>query len=224
MVSEKAVDWYRQPMWTDEARTEFWRRWERARKASRAQYLRIQAIHLIQTGTEFELCEAIVLLDKLLDEFGDSRTEIGPAWRARGDALLALNELDAAIASYRRAIEYELHMPYVLTGTRLELLYIVALHQQRHLYQLALQLFEARSKSEKDAMFPILTFKEQAALAFILADTGDAESARDCARRALQHASSASSRFPRHRRLGLVGDLPEDIHARLTAIAQLECR
>ncbi|HLP86071.1 MAG TPA: hypothetical protein VK157_17090 [Phycisphaerales bacterium] len=211
-------EWYCQPHWTAEAESEFWRRWNRARPWNRAQYLRIQAHYLSRSNTQSDNVVAVELIDRLLRDFADARLEIAPAHMTRGDALLALGDIDAAIECYFAADAQEHAFPNVLVHGALNALYTVAIHAKHDQYARALRTYEQRVQSP-DGDFAIDSFRLQTALSFILADTGAPSDAAECAKLALQYAEKEHSGFTQHPTVGLVVHVPPAIHAKLRSIA-----
>ena len=60
------MDWYRRKTWTSTDKEEFFTKLGRARKDGRAQYLKIQAIELVETKNKKLLEVAEMLLNKML--------------------------------------------------------------------------------------------------------------------------------------------------------------
>ncbi|HEY4196872.1 MAG TPA: hypothetical protein VGM63_15120 [Mucilaginibacter sp.] len=80
------ADWYRQKSWSKEEENYFFEKLKRARKDGRAQYLKIQAIELVETKEEKLLAVAESLINKLFSEYPDDRFN-------RPDALVALGNI-----------------------------------------------------------------------------------------------------------------------------------
>ena len=66
------TDWYRRKTWTKTDEEEYFDRLGRARKDGRAQYLRVQAIELIETKEDNLLSVAETLLNKILTDYPDN--------------------------------------------------------------------------------------------------------------------------------------------------------
>ena len=65
-------DWYRKTTWTEQDRSEFWLRLNRSRNDfNKAQYLRIQALTLEETGVEANIHASMELLDGRLADYPD---------------------------------------------------------------------------------------------------------------------------------------------------------
>ena len=68
-------DWFRQTNWNKEIEEHFFEKLARARKESRAQYLKIQAIELIETKNPTVLCAAEMLIQKLLNDYPENKID-----------------------------------------------------------------------------------------------------------------------------------------------------
>jgi hypothetical protein len=64
-------DWYRRTTWTEKDEEEFFAKLRRARKDGRAQYLKLQALELVNTRKRTLLKVAETLLKKILEEYPD---------------------------------------------------------------------------------------------------------------------------------------------------------
>ena len=66
-------DWYRRTTWSQTDREAFHARLKRSRsEEGKAQYLRIQALHLQETGDPERIAAAVELLDELLAKYPDT--------------------------------------------------------------------------------------------------------------------------------------------------------
>lgn len=107
-------DWFRRSTWSASDKEEFEARLRRARPAGRAQYLRIQAVYLSETGRDDLVPPAIELLDRLLAEYPDSmQVALAEQLRARcyermGDALLAVDP-DGSLGLRRKRVPEKDH-------------------------------------------------------------------------------------------------------------------
>ncbi len=86
-------DWYRSTSWSDADRELFERKLSKARRASRAQYLRLKALALLETSDAGRRATGVELLERVLSEYPEDRVEVAGAHRAlaryyeeRGDA------------------------------------------------------------------------------------------------------------------------------------------
>src|SRR5438876_3316466 len=97
------IEWFRRTDWTPDVESDFFARLRRARPSNRAQYLRIQAVHLEEAGGADRLRGAIGLLDRLLSDYPDS-VEIAAAHWTRGRCLEGIGDLDGAVAALRASL------------------------------------------------------------------------------------------------------------------------
>ncbi len=97
-------DRYRRETWSEADETDFEARLGRARSWNRAQYLRIQAVHLAETGGRRLIRVALGLLDRMFEEYPDS-IDIAPAHgqRARANVMT-----DAWLGFGWLVVEYEM--------------------------------------------------------------------------------------------------------------------
>jgi tetratricopeptide (TPR) repeat protein len=93
-------DWFRKTGWSPDDERDFRAHLRRARPSNRPQYLRVQAVHLLDNGLPDA---ALCLLDEFLAGPDDLFLTLGHALRGR--ALTDLGRLDEAFGAYRAAIE-----------------------------------------------------------------------------------------------------------------------
>src|SRR6516165_10699113 len=125
------TEWFRRATWTDADREDFNARLKRSRGASsKAQYLRIQALHLAEADHREG---AIELLDRLLAEFPDS-IDIAQAHAQKAESLAKLGQTEAAIEEYRAALQRERDFPNVQTNAWLDFGWFVVEKRLTHLY------------------------------------------------------------------------------------------
>ena len=109
------TEWYRQKSWSKEEEEYFFTKLGRARKDGRAQYLKIQAIELVETKDEKLLEVAESLLGKLFSEYPEDRFNRPGAFVALGDIYQLRNDYDKAIDYYKQAIDFEVIYPQLQT-------------------------------------------------------------------------------------------------------------
>src|SRR6185312_4454064 len=100
-------DWFRKITWTESDRADFFARLARARGAThKAQYLRIQAVHLQHTGHLESVRAALELLDILIADHPEP-TQLALAHMQRGECLSTLGDHDAGLTAHREALAAE---------------------------------------------------------------------------------------------------------------------
>jgi len=190
-------DWFRKTSWTTADSADFEMRLMRARRASRSQYLRIQAVHLAEAGHH---AEALLLLERLLVEYPDP-IQLAQAHCQRAESLNSLGRRDEAEVAYRAALDVERELPNVLSRAAFRFPLFVALHSRAASFADALELLDVTSER---VTFPVDRFEVAAARAFIAESQGDLRVAREQADAALDAASQVHSGLARHRSVGLV--------------------
>jgi tetratricopeptide (TPR) repeat protein len=199
-----AEDWYRNTEWTERIAARFEEKLRKARR--KEQYLRIQASTLAARHPEV----ALALLDRyfaLRDDFDHAQ-----AYVDRATALLSLDRMEDAIASYEAALNREDLFPNLLTQAYVDLPYLVAVREVETRYDRALELLD---KHKARLMFPVDHFKWHAARALISASRHDQTSAKAHAKLALEAASRDKSGFQHHPGVGLVTSRQNEVLQRL---------
>lgn len=208
-------EWFRRSTWTEQDRAEFNARLNRSRGASsKAQYLRIQAVHLAEAGHHLA---AIELLDRLLAEFPE-KLELASTHQQKGESLAHIGQIMPAICEYRAALQMEREYPNVRTGAWLAFGWLVVQHNLQDLYEevsLVFQEFIDRSR----LTFPMEAYRYYAVESIIADSRGNRTSAKAFATQALTEARRTNSGFRYHAKLGLVGSQPSWMEQKLRAIA-----
>jgi tetratricopeptide (TPR) repeat protein len=208
-------DWFRRKTWTEADQQEFHARLNRSRgQSSKAQYLRIQAVELVEVGTEQATRAAIGLLELLLAKYPE-QSEIAGACLCMGECCEALGQLDEAISWYRKALEQQRIFPNLQTNAQLYFAMLVAEEQKRDKYDEAISFLGEWSSLDD---FPVMVFQECCARALIHFDKEEKTQAREWARRALEAAEKTHSGYRYHPRLGLVGEKSEGLVKRMQSI------
>lgn len=147
-------DWYRNTEWNESIAEAFELKLKRARDKN--QYLRIQACILARTHPRV----ALDLLDRYfaLGEHSDAAL----AHVHRATAYLALEDLNAAIASYEAAIERENAFPNMRTLASIDLPYLIAMNGISSRFDQAMAILSSRVGP---MAFPVERFKHHAARA-----------------------------------------------------------
>lgn len=201
-----SADWFRNTTWDAAIEQAFDEKLRHARR--KEQYLRIQACTLARSHPEV----ALQLLDRyfgLHDDFDHAQAHVD-----RATALLTLGRVDEALGAYEAALAREAVFPNLQTHAYLDLPYIVATRGVRERYTRALELLRLH---ESRLTFPVDRFRWHAAQALIATATGEAETVRSHATRALEAASRDNSGFRYHPSVGLVTPQYEAVVRKLEA-------
>src|SRR5690349_17915695 len=109
------TDWFRKKTWAQTDEEEFFAKLKRARKDGRAQYLKIQAIELVETKDKNLLKVAENLLTKMLSDYPDDNFNKSSALQTLGDIQKQFKNYELAMSFYKQAIEFEKIYPNVQT-------------------------------------------------------------------------------------------------------------
>jgi hypothetical protein len=209
-------EWYRRSTWTAEDQADFSARLKRSRgSSSKAQHLRIQALHLQEIGTEELLQAALRLLDELINNYPDP-LQLASAFHQRAQCLSDLGRYPEALESYRSAFRARRAMPNVHDDAYLDFGELVLALKRSDLNAEALS---ALDEFGGDEMFPAHQYQAAMIRALIADERGDSATARKHAEEALRAAEATESPFRYHRKLGLVRFVNPDVFVRLRALA-----
>lgn len=120
------ADWFRRKTWTKLDEEDFFTKIRKARKGGRSQYLRIQAIELIDTkDTELiEIAEKLLLM--ILTEYPDDDFERSTVLNSLGKIYELKNNYAVAIEYYKQSVDFEKIYPKITTTSYLNLLELIA--------------------------------------------------------------------------------------------------
>ncbi|MCD6012091.1 MAG: Tetratricopeptide repeat protein [Flavipsychrobacter sp.] len=198
------ADWYRQTGWSIEIEEYFFRKLARARKESRAQYLKIQAVTLVGTRQPISLDAAEMLLQKLLNDYPDDRIERSQCLSSLGDIYTLKGNLPLALDYYKKAIDYEEIFPNVITPAYLSFAELVIKLKRQEFYSLAELTILNRQGSSSP--FPIERYESYSFLSIFHFLKGNCSKAIEFATLAEQSASAPNSDLRYNKNLGIVSN------------------
>jgi len=209
-------EWFRRATWTLQDQVEFQQRLTRSRSTfHKAQYLRIQALHLAEVGTQPLLEAAIGLLDQLLAQFPEP-FEVPMAHKQRARCLSDLGRHDEALDAYEAAIVAQRAHPNVHCGIPVAYAELVVSLRRLDRYARVEVLLDEFPPTP-GPQFPAEEYAYAAVRAFLAAARMDRAAARDYASQALAAAAKTEAPFRYHRKLGLVSFADPDVLAQLRA-------
>ena len=197
------ADWYRLKSWTKTDEEEFFKKLNRARKDGRAQYLKIQAIELVQTEKQDLLKVAENLLNKMLTEYPDDNFNKGSALHTLGDIYKLRNNYQKAIEYYKQALDFEKSYPNVITQAYLDYSELIIKTGDKPLFDEVEQILRQR---QDGLMFPIQKYKVNSLLSIICKYKNNFDEAKRFADLAEQSANAETSGLRYHKYLGIVKD------------------
>jgi tetratricopeptide (TPR) repeat protein len=203
--------WYRKTSWTESDREDFETRFARTRKASRAQYLKIQAWSLFEAGL---VRESLSLIDRMFSDYPD-RLFSSSGLLLRAKCYTAIGDLAHATDAFRMSIQTERDFPNVRTNVPLEFAQFVVQNELSALFREALSVLdEVRGVGTQ---FPSCDYMHYSLKACLLDSLG-----MDGAKSNVEMANSAAGRthsgFWKHPTLGLVEEEPNWLKERMDRI------
>lgn len=212
------AEWYRRETWTPDDEADFFERLDRARPRNRARFLRIQALHLEETGRRDLVETALDLLDLLLLEYPDE-LELAAALHQKARCCDALGRTGEAVGTFRDSLQAMRDVRDARTDAHADFALFAVRHGLDDLYEEAIT---ALDEFADDGPLPLSMYKQAAARAILLARTDRESEARIFARRALVEASRTSSGMRYHPGVGLVEDPDPRMEDELIRIARYE--
>lgn len=194
-------DWYRNTTWTEDIKDAFFSRLKRSKTTfNKAQYLRIQALYLQQTGKKENILGALKLLDIL---FSDCPEPLGlaSAHLQRAQCFEWLGDYDSALNAYRESIKAERTSRGIRVLAGLNFAWFVVRRGLTQHYDEALSSVEM---NEPDFIFPYQQFMFFSVFAIIGDHYGKKENAKRFARNALDAMGKTESPLRYHKKVGLV--------------------
>ncbi|MFT3796521.1 tetratricopeptide repeat protein [Flavobacterium sp.] len=197
------TEWYRRKTWTEIDEEEFFAKLSKTRKDGRAQYLKIQAIELVETENEKLLKVAESLLNKMLTEYPDDSFNKSTALKILGDIYSKIGNENIAIEYYKRAIDFEKIYPNVKTQAYLNYAELIVKLNYTSQYD---QLKNILLERQNTMVFPIEKFKVNFILSVMYEFQGINNLAQIHAELAEKNASEETSGFTYHKKLGILQD------------------
>src|SRR6185503_7301053 len=152
------ADWFRKTTWTTADESDFRKRLARSRK--RDEYLRIQALTLVENG----LAEpSLRLLDELLVSYHDD-FYLAQIQETRAQALVDLGRPSEAIEALTKALEAQRAQPNVQGFAALAFAELVLALGRRELFRKSLALLD---ELHSPSPFPAIRYREAAVRALL---------------------------------------------------------
>lgn len=158
---------------------------------------------------------ALALLELMIKDYPEP-TDLAQTYLQKARCHLRLNQVDAAVASYRLAIETEKQYPQFRTEASFQYCWLVVRQQMEAHYSEVLNILEHHVDV---LLVPSHEFIYHAVLALINYDKGNNLTAKGSAEKALAAAEKTSSGLRYHKNIGLVGKQDDALMLRLTEIA-----
>jgi hypothetical protein len=208
-------NWYRRITWSANDAKEFEARLSRSR-SQRAQYLKIQAWTLAETGDPTLMDPSIQLANRYLQEDPDGVFTV-QAYLIIAKAHATKRDVTGAINAYRKAVKAEARIRGVRSNAYLAFAWFVVTQDLKGAFEEALEAMESMQKT--DLIFPINQYKYFGSLALISDYQGDRDLACRMAKNALRAMQQTAGPFSRHKDVGLVDGVEENIQRRIWRLA-----
>jgi tetratricopeptide (TPR) repeat protein len=199
------ADWYRRKTWTKTDEEEYFAKLGRAREYGRAQYLRVQAIELIETEDKKLLPAAEMLLNKILTDYPDKVTEKSQTYNSLGEIYKLREDYHKALEYFKKSLDFEKEFPNVITTAYLNFSETVIREEKTELYDEVENLLT--EKINRDTLkFPIQNYIMYSVMTVISEYKGNHEEAKVYASLAEQNATTQTNTLwnPQKKKWGVV--------------------
>jgi len=201
------TDWYRRKTWTKIDEEEYFAKLGRARKDGRAQYLRVQAVELIETKDKNLLSVAETLLNKILTDYPDNKIEKSQTFNSLGEIYLLNEDYETALDYFQKSLEFEKEFPNVITTAYLNFSETVVRTEKTELYDKVENLLTEKI-NENTLKFPVQNYIMYSVMTVISEYKGDLEKSKIYVELAEKNATTQTNSLwnPRKQKVGVVKD------------------
>jgi len=194
-----ADDWYRGTDWTAEVQEHFENKLGRARRANRAQYLRIKGVELVASPDPAARRAGRDLLRRVVAEYPSDVLQATWAHYDLAASLAEDGDLDEAAEHYSAALAADRPDRSAAVG----LAEVIVQARWEHRYEEALNLLVGVGSEDARAPLPAVRFRWNLVAARLAERLGKRDDARELAGLALRCLDETQSPFRRHRSVGL---------------------
>ncbi|HZD59993.1 MAG TPA: hypothetical protein VE439_06020 [Anaerolineae bacterium] len=212
-------DWFRKSTWAKEDEDDFFAHLEKIDNPfHKAQYVRIQALHLQDVGNPLMLYSAIKLVELMIERWPEP-SQLAMAYLQKAECLEALGYTKEAIEAFRNSLAAERAFPKMRTSASLSFGMFAVSHELSDLYSEVLSVLDEFPDAVNS---PEREFQNSVIRSFIAAYQGDADKARNYALEAINaNQKTYSGRRFDSSTLGLIEKPDSDMHKKLCDIAGL---
>lgn len=194
------MDWFGKKSWSKKDEEHFFIKLNRAKKDNRAQYLKIQALTLIETNKPKLLNVSENLLNKILVDYPENRIEKSPVLFALGELYYKRNDFNKALKYYKLSIDFEEEFPNVITNSYIKYsLLVIQLELKEH-YNYVLTLLEPKLE---ESIFPLEKYESASVLSIIYSYKNNENMTIKYANIAEDNANQETSGLVYHKYLGI---------------------
>jgi tetratricopeptide (TPR) repeat protein len=209
-------NWYRRTTWTPEDQAAFFQRNRRSRGPdSKAQYMRIQAETLRETGDKSLIGAGLELLEQSFRDYPNAM-DCAQAYECAARCCESLGRIEEAITYFRKAIQREREFPGIGTNACFRFGKLVVKQGQSDLFDEVVAAIDRFGHP----VFPWHAYFGYGTKAVVAYARQEKESARELAQAALKAAGVKDSGLGSGRgNIGIVGETDTVFHGRLLAAA-----
>lgn len=201
------TDWYRRKTWTKTDQEEYFAKLGMTRKDGRAQYLRVQAIELVETKDKYLLSVAETLLNKILSDYPDNRMEKSQTLNTLGEIYKLREDYEIALDYFQKSLDFEKEFPNVTTTAYLNFSETVVRAEKKELYNKVENLLIGKINQEI-LKFPVQNYIMYSVMKVISEHKGDLEQSKIYADLAEKNATVQTNSLwnPQKKKIGTVKD------------------
>lgn len=201
------TDWYRRKTWTRTDEEEYFAKLGRARKDGRVQYLRVQAIELIETKDKNLLSVAETLLNRILTEYPDNLIEKSQTLNSLGEIYKLREDYETALDYFQKSLDFEKEFPNVITTAYLNFSETVVRAEKTELYDKVENLLTEKI-NEDTLKFPVQNYIMYSVMTVISEYKGDLEQSIIYADLAEKNATTETNSLwnPKKKKIGTLKD------------------
>ena len=214
-------DWYRKTTWTDDDQADYFAHFERSRNTSRAQYLKIQAYYLFETGRRKEIMTALELINLALEKYPE-RIFLAELLEQKAKCLDKLRKINEAVENFLLSLQAMREIPNVNPGTPYAFGLFVIDHKIDKLYDEVLSVLDEFDLFKDPLVFPIIEYYSYGIRAIIFYRKRNIDDARVFAKKAIVASEKQYSGLVRHPEFGLVSKKADVLHIELRRISKLD--
>ncbi|NIM93689.1 MAG: hypothetical protein GTO18_08260 [Anaerolineales bacterium] len=210
-------DWFRKTTWKRKDKEDFFLHLKRARDINKPQYVRIQAVHLHDTGKRRYILAALELIELYLENWPND-TDLAQAYLQQAECFASLGKMNAAIEAYRNSLQAQRNRPNVMTQAPINFGMYAIENGMTHLYKEAVSVLDEFVNPDR-ITFPIEEFRYNTILAIACEHAGQLTEAEEYATAAIEASRKTHSGLSYHPDLGLVKQINRRLHRKLQKLS-----
>jgi tetratricopeptide (TPR) repeat protein len=209
-------DWYCKSTWTKDDQDDFFAHLKRSRKSRRAQYLKIQAYYLLESGSSKEIEAALELANLAIREYPE-KIFLAELFEQRARCFDKLGSLSEAEENYQMAFDAMRQVPNVRPNIEFSFGLFVIEHTIVRLYGEVIQVLDEFTDR---LFFPTTAYYYFGIKAVIFSRENNQIEAKSLALKALEASDKKFSGLSHHPQVGVVIEPDKILHKELLEIVR----